>query len=127
MVRNSNRKKILIVDDDDQILHILKDMLIPNGYQVILARNGSEGVKTALDEKPGLILMDIMMPETDGYTACYVLKSDERTKQIPLVMISGVGYELNKKLSERLNADDYLVKPISVDDLLNTVNRFIGN
>jgi two-component system alkaline phosphatase synthesis response regulator PhoP len=123
-MRNSN---ILIVDDDEQILRFFEDTLIPNGYKIVLARNGLEAIKIALDEKPGLILMDIMMPETDGYTACYILKSDERTKHIPLVMISGIDYELNKKLSERLNADDYLVKPVLVDDLLNTVNRFIGN
>jgi two-component system, OmpR family, alkaline phosphatase synthesis response regulator PhoP len=127
MARVMRNSKILIADDDEHILRILEDILIPNGYKIVLARNGLEAINIALDENPGLILMDIMMPETDGYTACYILKSDERTKNIPLVMISGISYELNKKLSERLNADGYLVKPILVDDLLNTVNRFIGN
>jgi|WetSurMetagenome_2_1015567.scaffolds.fasta_scaffold36597_5 two-component system, OmpR family, alkaline phosphatase synthesis response regulator PhoP len=127
MMPNNECKKILIVDDDDRILHILRDMLVPNGYSVILIQNGYKAIETALNEKPGLILMDIMMPDIDGYTVCNLLKKNERTKQIPLVMISGIGYELNKKLSERLNANDYLVKPISIENLLNTIHRYLGD
>jgi two-component system, OmpR family, alkaline phosphatase synthesis response regulator PhoP len=125
MIPDNNNKKILIVDDDNRILNILKDMLVPNGYSVILVRKGSEAINTALVEKPGLIMMDIMMPDIDGYTVCNILKQNEMTKQIPLVMISGIGYELNKKLSERLNADDYLVKPITIEVLLDIVHRYL--
>jgi len=124
---NRKRDKILIVDDDERILRVLGDMLTPNGYEVLLARDGAEAIAVARNKQPGLILMDILMPETDGYAACNILKSDEKTKQIPVVMLTAVGYELNKRLSESLNADGYLVKPISVELLLETVKRFLAS
>jgi DNA-binding response OmpR family regulator len=125
MTISCKRGKILLVDDDERISRVMGDMLTPNGFEVLLARDGEEAIKMAREEQPGLILMDILMPNTDGYTACSILKSDENTKRIPLVMLTGVDHELNKKLSERLNADGYLVKPISLDILLNTVDRFL--
>jgi len=126
---NSNRKRdrILIVDDDERILRVVGDMLTPNGYKVLFAKNGSEAITIARKKQPGLILMDILMPETDGYTACSTLKSDEKTRRIPVVMLTAVGYELNKRLSKSLNADGYLVKPISVEVLLDTVKRFLAS
>jgi len=117
----------LVVDDDEKILKVFSDMLTPNGYEVVTAKNGAEGINLARNELPGLILMDIMMPEIDGYTACSVLKKDDKTKKIPLIMVTGIGFELNKRLSEQLDADGYLVKPVSIDTLLDTVNRFFVN
>jgi len=124
---NSNRKrnKILVVDDDERLLHMVRDMLSANGYEVLLAKDGAQAVTVARKEQPGLILMDILMPEMDGYTACSILKSDEKTKRIPLVMLTAVGYEMNKKLSAVLNADDYLEKPVSVGILVDTVKRLM--
>jgi len=119
--------KVLVVDDDERILRVLNDMLIPNGYDVVLAKNGTEAIEITRKELPDIILMDIMMPVTDGYTACSVLKSDERTRQIPLIMLTGIGFELNKKFSEQLNADGYLVKPVSLEKLLDTLSSFISN
>ena len=120
------RNRILIVDDDERILRVVGDMLTPNGYDVLFAKNGSEAITIARKKQPGLILMDILMPETDGYTACSILKSDEKTKRIPVVMLTAVGHELNKQLSKNLNADGYLVKPISIEVLLDTVKRFLA-
>jgi two-component system, OmpR family, alkaline phosphatase synthesis response regulator PhoP len=125
MIRCKERDKILIADDDTKFLDILKDMLVPNGFDVILVKDGTEAIKKAYDEKPGLILMDIMMPSVDGYTACNILKSDDRTKDIPLVMITGIGFELNKRYSQLLNADGYLIKPVSLEVLIATITHFL--
>lgn len=125
MIASRYSGKVLVVDDDIRILRVLQDMLIPNGYEVLLAENGTEAIEIAQREKPDLILMDIMMPITDGYTACSILKSGKNTSKIPLIMLTGVGFELNKKLSKQLNADDYLVKPISIEILLETIRRYI--
>jgi CheY-like chemotaxis protein len=125
MTSSCKRGKILVVDDDEKISRVMGDMLAPNGFEVLLARDGEEAVKMARAEQPGLILMDILMPNTDGYTACSILKSDERTKRIPLVMLTGVDHQLNRRLSEKLNADGYLVKPISLEILINTVGQFL--
>lgn len=124
---NCKRKKVLVVDDDERILRVVRDMLTPNGYEVLLARDGSEAVTMARKDQPRLIFMDILMPEMDGYTACSILKSDEKTKRIPLVMFTALGYEMNKELSERLNADGYLVKPVLVEVLLDTINKLLAS
>lgn len=124
---NCKRKKVLVVDDDERILRVVRDMLTPNGYEVLLARDGSEAVTMARKDQPRLIFMDILMPEMDGYTACSILKSDEKTKRIPLVMLTALGYEMNKEISERLNADGYLVKPVLVEVLLDTINKLLAS
>jgi len=99
-------------------------MLVPNGYDVLTARSGTEAIALARNEQPRVILMEIFIPGIDGYTACSLLKSDDRTKRIPIVILTAVGYELNKKMAEKFNADGYMVKPVSHDDLLDTVSRF---
>jgi two-component system alkaline phosphatase synthesis response regulator PhoP len=121
---NHQLNKILIADDDEQFIGIVKNMLVPNGYDVLTARSGTEAIALARNEQPRVILMEIFIPGIDGYTACSLLKSDDRTKRIPIVILTAVGYELNKKMAEKFNADGYMVKPVSHDDLLDTVSRF---
>jgi len=79
----------------------------------------------ANEEKPDLILLDIMMPKQDGYKACMRIKADEETKNIPVVMLTGVDYELNRKLSEQLGAVDYITKPFKGEKLIEAVRKFI--
>jgi two-component system, OmpR family, alkaline phosphatase synthesis response regulator PhoP len=117
--------KILVADDDEQFIGIIKDMLVPNGYDVLTARSGTEAITLARNEQPRMILMEIFMPGIDGYTACSLLKSDDRTKRIPIVILTAIDYELNKKLAGKFNADGYMVKPVSHDDLLDAVSRFM--
>lgn len=124
MNNNHQLNKILIADDDEQFIGIVKNMLVPNGYDVLTARSGTEAIALARNEQPRVILMEIFIPGIDGYTACSLLKSDDRTKRIPIVILTAVGYELNKKMAEKFNADGYMVKPVSHDDLLDTVSRF---
>ena len=68
--------------------------------------------------------MDILMPNVDGYVACSTIKTDQVTKGIPVVMLTGVGYELNKKLAEKIGADGYITKPFSLQELLDTIGQF---
>lgn len=125
MNNNHQLNKILVADGDEQFIGIVKDMLIPNGYDVLTAGSGTEAITLARNEQPQMILMEIFMPGIDGYTACSLLKSDDRTKRIPIVILTAIGYELNKKMAEKFNADGYMVKPVSHDDLLDTVSRFM--
>lgn len=122
-----NRKKtrILIVDDDERTLRVVKDMLTPHGYEIIVARGGSEGVAAARSKQPDLVLLDILMPKTDGYTACNVIKMDNKTNAIPVVMLTAIDYELNKELSMSLSADGYLTKPFTLKDLLGVIKQFL--
>jgi two-component system alkaline phosphatase synthesis response regulator PhoP len=119
-----NPVKILIVDDEPTVRAVARRML-DKQFVVIEASDGEEAISIARFQKPDLILMDVMMPRMDGNTACSILKSDEVTKLIPVVMLSGVTYELNKKLAAVIGADAYITKPFSSQDLLNTVHRFL--
>ena len=97
-------KVILIVEDDPKSLKLTRDLLQVSGYTTIEATDGKQGVELAKARKPDLILMDIMMLVMDGYTACYAIKADEATREIPVVMLTAMGYELNKKLAEKMGA-----------------------
>ncbi len=117
--------KIMVVDDDEKALKLVKAMLEPRGYETILVNDSREAIGTAIDLKPDLILLDIMMPELDGYSLLNELKDIEKTKDIPVIMLTAVGHELNRKLADSLGAAGYITKPIDSSVLLKTVARFI--
>lgn len=104
---------------------MLVKRLLSEDYIVLEAINGEEAVSVARTEKPDLILMDILMPKMDGYTACYTIKTDEVTKDIPVVMLTAVAHELNKKLAEATGADGYIAKPCSFQELMDTISQFL--
>jgi CheY-like chemotaxis protein len=116
--------KILIADDEPSVRLLVKKLLSDN-YIVLEASNGEEAVSVTRTEKPDLILMDILMPKMDGYTACYAIKTDEVTKGIPVVMLTAVAHKLNKQLSEAMDADGYITKPFSFQDLKDTISQFL--
>jgi len=116
------KKKILVADDEAHIRQLIKRAL-GDDYDVILADNGGEALNIALNERPDIILMDIMMPGLDGYTPCYRSKSAPATRAIPVIMLTGIGYDLNKKLAAGIGADEYITKPFNPAELLDTVKR----
>ena len=118
------RKTILIVDDEKNVRRLVRSMLGEENT-VIEAEDGEVAIHMARHHKPDFILMDIMMPNMDGYTACKIIKTTPITKTIPVVMLTAVGYELNVELSREMGADGYITKPFSQQDLLNTVDRFL--
>lgn len=120
-------KVILIVEDDPKSLRLTVDMLTVSGYTTIQATDGKQGVELAKAAKPELILMDIMMPKMDGYAACNHIKTDETTKKIPVIMLTSVGYELNKKLARGVGADGYVTKPIDRQELINAIELLLAN
>ena len=117
-------KVILIVEDDHKSLTLTRDMLQVSGYTTIEATDGKQGVELAKAKKPDLVLMDIMMPIMDGYSACLAIKTDKATGKIPVVMLTSVDYELNKKLGRNVGADGYITKPFSHQELLNVIEQF---
>ncbi|BAS31270.1 response regulator [Dehalococcoides mccartyi] len=116
--------KILIADDEEHIRQLVCSIL-DKGYQIVQARNGEEAVKESREQNFDLILMDIIMPKLDGLAACCMLKGDKQTSSTPIIMLTGVGYELNKKLSQQLGADGYITKPFNPQELRNKVSEFI--
>ncbi len=119
-------KVILVVEDEPKSLKLIRDLLQVSGYKTIEATDGEQGVKLAKSKKPDLILMDIMMPKMDGYTACRAIRADKATKAIPVVMLTALDYELNKELGKDMGADGYITKPFSHQELLAVINRFLS-
>lgn len=116
-------KKVLIVDDELCIRQLVSSVLDGN-YTVLEASDGEEAINLARKLKPDLILMDILMPKLDGYTACYEIKRNQATRAIPVVMLTGVGYELNKTFSREMGASGYITKPFDLQELLDKVEQF---
>lgn len=108
--------KILAVDDDDSIRELLALQLTRHGYEVLTAVDGAEALAKAPQAE--FILLDLMLPKIDGYEVCRRLKSDERTKEIPIIMLTAKGEEIDTVLGLELGADDYLAKPFSMRELL---------
>ena len=118
-----SKKRVLVVDDDPSILYSVKRVL-GNSYVVIEASNGEEAVHLAQSHKPDIILMDITMPKKDGLTACAEIKANKATSAIPIVMLTGAGYELNKKLAQSMGASGYITKPFKPQELLDMISNF---
>jgi CheY-like chemotaxis protein len=118
------RKKILIIDDDPGDIIWLK-RIINSHYVIIETQDSSQALEVAKSEHPDLILLDVMMPKTSGYTVCAHIKGDPCTKDIPVVLVTGLGMEINKKFGEEMGADGYLVKPVTPDQLLGVISRFL--
>ena len=120
-----SKTKIMVVDDDIQSLELIEAMLVPNGYQVVTANDGSKAVAAISVNKPDLILLDIMMPGLDGYSTLSKIKENKTISNIPVVMLTSVGFNLNKELALRLGAVGYITKPVDLAELLKTISRLL--
>ena len=120
-----SRGKVLVVDDEEYIQHILNFSFGAEGYEVITAADGEEAVTMARSEKPDIIVLDIMMPKMDGYEACKQIKTDPQTQNIPVILLTAKGREVDRKLGAEAGADDYVVKPFSPGRLIERVEGFI--
>jgi len=111
-------KKILVVDDEKNIVDIIAFNLKKEGYNVILARDGEGCLAMFKNEKPELILLDIMMPKLDGFEVCKIIR---QTSNVPIIMLTARAEEVDKVLGLEMGADDYVTKPFSVRELLARV------
>jgi DNA-binding response OmpR family regulator len=111
-------KKVLIIDDEVDLVETIRFPLELEGFQVLAAYNGEEGLNQARSENPDLILLDLMLPKLDGYKVCRLLKFDERYKHIPIFMLTAKTQEKDKTLGKETGADEYLTKPFDIDELI---------
>jgi CheY-like chemotaxis protein len=121
------KHKILVVDDDPKALMLMEAMLGPHGYDLVLLSDGSQVIQTAREEKPDLILLDIMMPVFDGYTVLKKIREEETIKNIPVVMVTALGHDGNKAVAGILGAFAYITKPVNSKQLIEAVAQFIPN
>jgi len=125
-----SKAKILIVDDDIDFLESTKTILESKPYEVIVAHEGDEGLRKAKEENPDLILLDIIMPVKDGFTAAEQLKKDPQLSKIPVLMLTAFSskrQESSIPVSRgfALEAEDYIEKPVSPEELLSRVGKYL--
>jgi two-component system alkaline phosphatase synthesis response regulator PhoP len=118
--------KILVVDDEIYIVHILDFSLGMEGYEVLTALDGEQALEKARAEHPDLIVLDIMMPKLDGYETCKMLKAEAGTKDIPVILLSAKGRNVDQKIGFEVGADDYITKPFSPRKLVERINAILG-
>ncbi|KKL16896.1 hypothetical protein LCGC14_2490980 [marine sediment metagenome] len=127
----SSKAKIMVVEDDIDEAKLVKMTLEPEGYEVVTAMNGKEAQDRIADEKPDFILLDVMMPEMDGFSFCSWLKSNENYKDIPVVLLTGVAEHIYNsryplKGVIKADADEYLEKPLKPEILLDTISKLLN-
>jgi phosphate regulon transcriptional regulator PhoB len=117
--------RILVVEDEQDVAELLRYHFTKEGYDVVVAGNGTDAVKRARDVRPELILLDIMVPQLNGWEVCRRLKAEEETRAIPIIMVTGRVEEGDKVLGFELGADDYVTKPFSPRELVARVRAVV--
>lgn len=119
-------KRVLIVDDSPTEMHILTEILQKNGFTVLTATNGADGVAAAKKEKPDLVLMDVVMPGLNGFQATRQISKDPETAHIPVIIVTTKDMETDRIWGLRQGAKDYLTKPVNETNLLTTIKNLIS-
>jgi two-component system alkaline phosphatase synthesis response regulator PhoP len=117
--------KILVVDDEVYIVHILDFSLRMEGYDVVTALDGEQALEKVDSERPDLIVLDIMMPKLDGYDTCKRLKEDPETRDIPIILLSAKGRNVDQRMGFEAGANDYITKPFSPRKLVEKINSML--
>jgi len=118
-------KKVLVVDDEEDIAFSIARRLSATGYEVICAEDGVEGLRRAQTENPDLIILDLMLPKMDGFKVCRLLKFDERYKRIPIIMLSARSQQDDIALGQETGAEYYMTKPFDSGELLEKIKELI--
>lgn len=119
-------KQILVVDDDPLIARLLKEPLEKAGYSVKVASHGLEALQTVKDRRPDLIILDILMPMLDGFKTARLLKFDKRFKDIPIIVLTSRATEGERKIGEQVGANEFLLKPFRLPQVLEVVRRYLN-
>jgi DNA-binding response OmpR family regulator len=120
-------RKILIVDDSETMLKVAQMMLAKEPYEVVIARDGAEGVARALETNPDLILMDVMMPNMTGFEALRALRNNSQTSTVPIVMVTTQAEVESIETGYVSGCNDYIVKPVDSVELIAKVRNLLGD
>jgi two-component system phosphate regulon response regulator PhoB len=123
---NAMKPKILVVDDEPDALEVLGFKLKEAGYVPLFAEDGARAITMARDERPALIVLDLMLPEVDGLEVCKILRRDPGTAAIPIIMLTARAAEMDRVLGLELGADDYVTKPFSPRELVLRIKKLLA-
>ena len=119
-------KKILIANDRPEVVELVRVTLEGEDYQIAAASNGKEALKKARLEKPDLVLLDVVMPKMDGFEVCRKLRKDPETQEIPIIMLTAKGQEVDQEKGREVGARDYITKPFSPSALLVKIEEILA-
>lgn len=119
------KKKILLVDDEKDLVRAVSFRLEDAGYDVVVAWDGQEALEKAKSEVPDLIILDLMLPKMNGYKVCGLLKADSRYNKIPILMFTARAQEADRKMSEEVGADAYVTKPFEPEILFAKIEELL--
>jgi DNA-binding response OmpR family regulator len=120
------RSRVLIVDDDKEVLEVISLLLQKRGYETITASSGKEGLRLADSGQPNLILLDIMLPDIDGFNVLRKLRVNTRTYNIPVIVVSGKRDSSSLMTAGDLQSKDYIMKPFTSQELIKIVSKYLG-
>jgi len=119
------RKKILIVEDDTDLLEMLRLSFKEAGFSIATAVNGIEALKKVRTLRPDLVVLDLVLPELDGFAVCETLRKDKTTASIPIIMLTGLSSEFTRFAGLESGATDYVTKPVTLSELVSKVNHWL--
>ncbi|RKY77949.1 two-component system response regulator [candidate division KSB1 bacterium] len=120
------KKKVLVVDDDPLVVRVLQEPLKKAGYEVEVASHGLEALQKVKEKRPDLIILDILMPLMDGFKVARFLKFDKRFKDIPIIVLTSRATEGERKMGEKVGANEFLYKPFRLPHVLDVVQRYLN-
>jgi two-component system response regulator VicR len=122
-----DRKKILCIEDEEEMIDLMRLILERKGFEFRGANGGQKGLEMVQQEKPDLVLLDLMMPGVDGWEVYRQLRADDRLKDVPVIVVTAKAQSIDKVLGLHIaRVDDYITKPFSSQDLLNSICRALG-
>ncbi len=122
-----SKKKILLVEDDKMLAEVYSDRLDLEGFDVLWVENGEDALSKALDYKPDLILLDVMMPKISGFDVLDILRNTKETADVKIVIMTALSQDKDKKMAKELGADDYLIKSqIVIKDVIDRIKYHLG-
>lgn len=117
---------VLVVDDEPNILLSLEFLVRQAGFDVRVARDGEAALSAIAENQPDLVLLDVMMPNRDGYDVCQTIRADPRLKDVKIIMLTAKGREVEREKGIALGADDYITKPFSTREVIEKVRQYLG-
>ncbi len=126
-MNDTNTKQILCIEDEPEMIDLIRLILGRRGFEVIGAAGGKEGLEKVRQQPPELILLDLMMPDMDGWEVYQQIKADEKTKDIPVIVVTAKAQSIDKVLGLHIaKVDDYIAKPFSPQELMNSVEKVLS-
>ncbi len=126
MTEGTQKRKILLIDDDPTVIKLAESLLLSQGYEVTTSSEAPSGLEMAMKNRPDLIVLDVMMPIINGYNICRLMKNEETCRDIPIILLTSRTEDEDRKIGEEVGANAYLAKPLNREEFLRQVETLLA-